>query len=203
MRAVHLTVVLSGTLSLDRCRNKFIFGIFNKRNVKIDGNLIDFESWRLAAMEAGGKYRIQNYGESIYDVLVTVNSINGKEAYITISTDEPFPTESPTGAPTPPICEPNFTKFQLFLTWDEYGAETSWIIKGKDGTVVGESIAGRYYDNYSFVIPSDDEYYCLQDGECYTFTINDSSNDGGVVQIGSCLSLLLALFNFLPSTSYD
>ena len=47
------------------------------------------QSWRLAAMEAEDKYIIQNYDGSIFDVLVTVNSINGKEASITISTTDP------------------------------------------------------------------------------------------------------------------
>jgi len=51
-------------------------------------------------MESGDKYRIENYGGSIFDVILMVNSINGKEASITISTSEPFPTATPSGAPT-------------------------------------------------------------------------------------------------------
>jgi len=76
------------------------------------------QSWRLAAMEAG-QYKIQNYGGSIIDVFVTVDSIDGKEASITISTSsdttltlpptEPptkTPTKTPTLPPTTPPTEP-------------------------------------------------------------------------------------------------
>jgi len=125
-------------------------------------------------MIAGEKYTIQNYGGSIYDVFVTVNSINGKEASITISTSEPSPTQSPTTF----ACDPNFTKFQLFLKTDWFGEETSWVIRDNDETVVDESVAGGYSDNSNYVFPSADKYYCLQDGECYTFNIYDTNSDG-------------------------
>ena len=81
--------------------------------------------------------------------------------------------------PTPFVCDPNFTKFQIILKTDGYGQETTWILKHTDdGTILDQGLEGNYGPSITDVFPSADEYYCLQDGECYTFTIEDAYCDG-------------------------
>lgn len=80
----------------------------------------------------------------------------------------PSPTSAPPGGS---VCEPGRTLFQLDLTTDQFGSETSWVLRrNSDGATLSES---NYGNEQTFV-----EQACLTNSECYTFTIFDSGRDG-------------------------
>jgi len=102
----------------------------------------------------------------------------------------PSPTNappSPTSAPpsptsAPPVgdtsCEAGRTLFRLDLTTDQFGAETSWVLRrNSDGASVSES---NYANEQTYV-----EEVCLTTSECYTFTIFDSGRDGLCCSFGT------------------
>lgn len=69
-------------------------------------------------------------------------------------------------------------KVTLTLQCDRDGSETSWTLKNSIGTTI--SSGGSYPDTDSStnLNPPITKVFDLQDGECYTFTINDSYGDG-------------------------
>lgn len=60
------------------------------------------------------------------------------------------------------------------LTLDCFGDETSWSIKNSGGTTLYSG--GPYQNNQEGTVIS--ETFCLNDGECYDFVIEDSYGDG-------------------------
>jgi hypothetical protein len=97
-------------------------------------------------------------------------------------TTTPAPTTpAPTPAPTTPAPTPGGTcstnTFVLELTTDNYGSETSWMLKKADGTLV--SNGNGYSSNTNYNLPT-----CVDDG-CYEFSITDSYGDGICCSYGS------------------
>lgn len=97
----------------------------------------------------------------------------------TNSTPPTNPSTSPTNAPPGDmICDPGHTLFQLDLTTDQFGSETSWVLRREsDGATLSES---SYENEQTFV-----EQVCLTSSECYTFTIFDSGRDGLCCSFGA------------------
>ena len=95
-----------------------------------------------------------NYAGSIVDVFVTADSINGKDATITISTSElPAPTASPKGC--------GGAKLQLGLKIDSWGFETAWSLADDE---TGEIVAERqllYAANTEYLLPREEGSWCL------------------------------------------
>jgi hypothetical protein len=67
-----------------------------------------------------------------------------------------------------PTCSTN--TFVLELKTDNYGSETSWVLKKSDGTLVSDG--NGYSSNTNYNLPT-----CVDDG-CYQFSIADSYGDG-------------------------
>jgi len=63
-------------------------------------------------------------------------------------------------------------EYTLLLSTDTYPEETSWTVTDSNGDVIAEG--GDYTDNLSMYT----EYFCLQDGECYSFRLFDAGGDG-------------------------
>lgn len=59
----------------------------------------------------------------------------------------------------------------LLINTDDYGSETTWSLTENGGSVVAQG--GPYANNIQI-----EEELCVQTGNCYTFTINDSESDG-------------------------
>lgn len=66
------------------------------------------------------------------------------------------------------------TEFELNLTLDDYGTETTWTITPQGGSQVLFS-GGPYQDDADGTLVN--ALFCLADG-CYTFTVEDSFGDG-------------------------
>jgi serine protease len=92
------------------------------------------------------------------------------------SASPPSPTNSP---PNDGTCDPGFSLFRLDLTTDQFGSESSWVIRRNSD---GATISGGNYGNEQTY----EELACLNTStECYTFTIFDSGNDGICCSFGS------------------
>jgi len=72
------------------------------------------------------------------------------------------------------------TYVTLRLTTDSYGAETTWQLTQNGGGVV--ATGGPYPNSVTTFVERE---ICVQSGLCYTFTINDSENDGICCQYGN------------------
>ena len=90
----------------------------------------------------------------------------------------PRPTNTPSSNPPSTnlpardaSCNDGSALFRLVLNTDQYGSETSWILRRKSD---GASISDSNYGNEDSYI----EEACLSTSECYTFTIFDTGGDG-------------------------
>ncbi len=63
-------------------------------------------------------------------------------------------------------------EYTLLITTDTYPEETSWRITDSEGSVVATG------GNYGLNLTLFTEYFCLDEGECYTFRMFDSGGDG-------------------------
>ena len=73
----------------------------------------------------------------------------------------------------------NFTNFVFTLQQDFWGDEITWELK--DGSNVVKYSGGPYDGNHSEILPLPaliTENWILDSNQCYTFTINDSADDG-------------------------
>ncbi len=127
-------------------------------------------SRRLAALKEGESMTLENYAGTTSHVTVTVNSIAGKKASITIATSLPEPTQAPT------VCVGN--NLQIELGTDSFGSETRWSIKEKDTEEIVMHSTEGYFSNTVYTLPSTDSSYCVMPGKCYIFTITDKGGDG-------------------------
>ncbi len=63
------------------------------------------------------------------------------------------------------------TQVHLTLVTDDYGGETTWELRDSGGTLINSG--GPYLDNTTINVSTN-----VSPGECYSFTIFDSANDG-------------------------
>jgi lysyl endopeptidase len=63
----------------------------------------------------------------------------------------------------------------LTLQLDEYGSETTWVLKNSSNTVIAQ---GGPYEDSNTLPPVINQTINLNAQDCYTFTINDSEDDG-------------------------
>lgn len=63
-------------------------------------------------------------------------------------------------------------EYTLLLTTDTYPEEISWTVTDSEGSVIFEG--GNYGSNLTLFT----EYFCLDEGQCYTFRLFDSGGDG-------------------------
>ena len=83
----------------------------------------------------------------------------------------PLPTEVQTPAPTP-SCDSGSNLFSLELQTDNFGSEVTWIlINDCSGVQIANN--GPFDDDALYF-----DYFCLDAGNQYTFTIFDSASDG-------------------------
>lgn len=85
------------------------------------------------------------------------------------------------------------TYVTLLIYPDNYGSETTWTLTQDGGGTVASG--GPYTNNNSDLVEVE---ICVQSGECYEFTINDSENDGiccnyglGTYSIGDEFGILI------------
>lgn len=133
------------------------------------------KSTRLASLSKNGDtYKISNWAGSIFDVFISLDSIiDGKDAIVTVSTSEPFPTQAPTSN-----CDSLNGRFKLDLTTDNFGAESTWTITQDSTQEIVYQGENGYFSNQNFILPEEYSSYCLEEGECYTFTMIDGYGDG-------------------------
>lgn len=105
-------------------------------------------------------------------------TINVSIARVNSTTDQRQTNNTASGTffiPTIPSSY-SFTNYVFTLQPDNFGSKTSWDLKDASGTIVYKS------DPYPDTNPSLGDLktipWKLKNNECYTFTINDSSNDG-------------------------
>lgn len=84
----------------------------------------------------------------------------------------------------------NAPEIYLRLLLDVYPAETSWNISNLNGELIAEG--GNYSESEELIIP-----LCLNDSECYVFTINDTYGDG--IVLGGSYSIYNAQGDTLAS----
>jgi hypothetical protein len=151
--------------------------IFEKDTTN-DGRNGRGKSRRIAALRKGESYKFSQYKDTVYDVIIDVISINDeKDAIIVITVDERTPTTSPTIS----CGDANeLGRFKLELGIDYYGEETSWELKEtKSDIIIADEGEAKYISNMEFVEPNIDKgSYCLEEGVCYTFKIQDIFGDG-------------------------
>jgi hypothetical protein len=110
-------------------------------------------------------------------VAVTIDKANNV-------TDQRTSNNTATGSYTLPSAPANyaFTNYTFRLQQDYYGSETTWNIKNSVGTIVykgGPYINTYVNDNTVSPIPAlITQNWTLENNQCYTFTINDSQDDG-------------------------
>jgi len=99
-------------------------------------------------------------------------------------TDQRASNNTATGSYTLPSAPTNFafTNYIFRLQQDYYGSETTWNLKNSSGTTLYSSVPyTNTYVNSTTVsaIPAlIIQNWVLASNQCYTFTINDSGNDG-------------------------
>merc|ERR1711907_795654 len=136
------------------------------------------ESNRLADLSVGQSYRIENFKNTAFDVIIRVKSFsnNNKDAIVEITTlGDGVPTAAPTAN-----CG-GIGRFQLELNIDTYSYETAWeLIDDETGSVVESAAKENHLSRRKYIYPSPedgDEYYCLEP-KCYTYKITDTYGDG-------------------------
>jgi len=134
------------------------------------------KSLRIAALKAGESTTLQNYGSSNYDVTLTVDAIDGKDAFITITAIEPQPTSAPTS------CYGNRLKIELGT--DNFGSETKWSIRDRESNEVLAENSDGYGGSKVYELPTPGSSFCLTPGRCYTFQITDEFGDGMCCEYG-------------------
>ena len=106
---------------------------------------------------------------------VTINTINNSTDLNSLNNSA---SKSITIPPLTQLIGDTTPKVTLTLQCDRDGSETTWTIKNSDGATLYSG--GPYQDAASSTVldPAVTEVFNLQNGECYTFTINDSYGDG-------------------------
>lgn len=110
-------------------------------------------------------------------IAITVDKANGV-------TDQKASNNTATGSYTLPSAPTNYasTNYTFRLQQDYYGSETSWNLKNASGTTLYSG--GPYTNTYvnsttvSAIPALITQNWTLASNQCYTFTINDSGNDG-------------------------
>ena len=122
-------------------------------------------------------------------VNITINATTNGTVAVSIDkannvTDQRTSNNIATGSYTLPSAPTNypFTSYTFRLQQDYYGSETTWNIKNAAGTTLysGGPYANTYV-NSTTVSPIPaliTQNWILTSNQCYTFTINDSGNDG-------------------------
>jgi hypothetical protein len=104
-------------------------------------------------------------------------TISASIALVNGTTDERTTNDSADGdfvvqAPAPNVPA---TAFQFKLQRDTKGSEITWNIKNSSGTILYQ---GGPYTNSTNLPPVTNLNWTLPSGNCYTFTINDTGNNG-------------------------
>lgn len=99
-------------------------------------------------------------------------------------TDQRATNNTASGNFIPPVISENYTfnTFKFRLQLDQFGSETTWILKNSSDTILFSG--GPYTDTNTLptLITQD---WTLADNECYTFTINDLEGDGICCDFGN------------------
>lgn len=152
-----------------------------------------------SAFDLGTETRDDSFGYGLVQALAAAEVLNGgpldgdgndgvedEPSPPPPSPTNPPPTVSPPSPPSPTnappggsSCDPGFALFRLDLTTDQFGSETSWVIRRlSDGASISEA---NYGNDQTY-----EELACLNTAsECYSFTIFDSGNDGLCCGFGS------------------
>ena len=70
-------------------------------------------------------------------------------------------------------------KLQIFLKTNSFGYETTWSLTDSDsGYVLGYDTYSENDESQVYVYLSENHFFYLQEGKCYTFEINDSEDNG-------------------------
>jgi len=147
---------------------------------KDDGGPNEYgESNRVADLNVGDTYTIPNFQNKNFDVTIRWKSIanDGRDATVEITTvGDEVPTEAPT-----PSCG-GIGRFRFELQTDRYAYETGWQLIDNESNKVVEDVTGdNYISNKQYLYPRDEDgtdYYCLDEGRCYTVKVTDSWGDG-------------------------
>lgn len=106
--------------------------------------------------------RLAGLTEGLNDVEISITSVNGgddiNESNNTANLTVSFIDER--------------KEYTLLLTTDTYPEETSWKATSSAGDLIAQG--GDYGSNNTLYT----EYFCLEDGECYTFRMFDAGGDG-------------------------
>merc|ERR1711971_1066814 len=135
------------------------------------------ESNRVADLNAGDSFKIENFKGKPFDVTIRVKSItnNGRDANIEITTlGDGVPTMTPTTS-----CG-GTGRFQIELNIDSYAFETAWeLIENESDEVIASAPKENHLSKQKYTYPTDgSDYYCLEEEKCYTFKITDTWGDG-------------------------
>merc|ERR1711971_1034832 len=135
------------------------------------------ESNRVADLNAGDSFKIENFKGKPFDVTIRVKSItnNGRDANIEITTlGDGVPTMTPTTS-----CG-GTGRFQIELNIDTYAFETAWeLIENESDEVIASAPKENHLSKQKYTYPTDgSDYYCLEEEKCYTFKITDTWGDG-------------------------
>ena len=106
--------------------------------------------------------RMAGLVEGSNDVTISITSVNGE--------DDINESNNTTNV-TVSFIDERF-EYTLLLTTDTYPEETSWTVINSASDVVAQG--GGYALNNTLYT----EYFCLEDGECYTFRMFDAGGDG-------------------------
>jgi len=147
---------------------------------------------------------ITNGGRDANIEIATSGSDNGPPPVVqptpspvTQPTSTPPPTRPPVSAPpteAPTVFDDmsmdcgGIGRFQFELTTDTFAFETAWkLIDNDTNNVIEEVSAENHYSKGTYLYPRDDRnvqidatnnYYCLQQGKCYTVKLTDTYSDG-------------------------
>jgi len=153
-----------------------------KTDKSIPGGTAGFGlSVRIAALNGQGSLRSYSWNIGNQEITLVVNSINGKNAYVTLRGGRASQIASPTASPTasPPR---NCADFRFVMKFDGAAKtdETSWFLyKYRDGNsnkqlVTTANNDGNFYDNYL------EELWtaCLDYNTCWEVIVSDKGYNG-------------------------